>query len=178
MRFFPVLVFVAACAHPIGGPLEDARESRALPSDLQVTYREVGGQLGSREVTIDQAGQLILRHWRPGFVPAVERPEQLLRNAGETATDEDDAVRSVAEISVSEVLRLVDLLVEIEGWEEGSSDDLPADPVEGTRVSLRVAIGSESSQISEWGRDLEANDRLLKVRTLVEEWLAAAHSVD
>ena len=68
----------------------------------------------------------------------------------------------------------MDLLVEIEGWKEGSDDDLPDAPVEGSRVSLRVAIGSESSEVSEYGRDLEANNRLLKVRSLVEEWLAAA----
>lgn len=174
MRLLPLVVLAAACAHPIGGPLEDAREARALPSDLTVTYREMGGPLGSREVIVDQNGRLVLRHWRPGFVPAVERPEQILRNAGESETDADDAVRFVTEISGSEVLRMVDLLVEIEGWEEGSGDDLPADPVEGSRVSLRVAIGAESSEVSEWGRDLEANNRLLKVRTLVEEWLAAA----
>lgn len=174
MRFSAVLVLLVACAHPIGGPLEDARDARSLPADLKVTYRDVGGPLGSREVVVDQSGRLVLRRWRPGFVPAVERPEQILRNAGETETDEDEAVRFVTEIPTSEVLRLVDLLVEIEGWEEGSSDDLPADPVEGSRVSLHVAIGSESSEISEWGRDLEANNRLLKVRTLVEEWLAAA----
>ena len=173
MRWIPVLL-VAACAHPIGGPLEDAREARSLPADMTVTYREVGGPLGSRELVVDQAGHLVLRRWRPGFVPAVERPEQILRNAGEAQTDDDEAVRFVTEISTSEVLRLVDLLVEIEGWEEGSSDDLPADPVEGSRVSLRVTIGAASSEISEWGRDLEANDRLLKVRSLVEEWLAAA----
>lgn len=174
MRFAPILVLFAACAHPIGGPLEDAREARSLPSDLEVTYREVGGPLGSREVVVNQAGQLVLRRWRPGFVPAVDRPEQLLRNAGDAEHDEDDAVRLVSEISASEVLRLVDLLVEIEGWKEGSDDDLPDAPVEGSRVSLRVAIGSESSEVSEYGRDLEANNRLLKVRSLVEEWLAAA----
>ena len=52
MRFAPLLLLFA-CAHPIGGPLEDAREARTLPEDMTVTYRDVGGPLGSREVVVD-----------------------------------------------------------------------------------------------------------------------------
>ena len=68
----------------------------------------------------------------------------------------------------SEQLRaLVDLLLEIEAWEQ-RVPDRTAVPDESS-ASLTVTIGELQSSIWEWYNDLNGNNRMVKVKQLLEE---------
>ncbi len=176
------------CAHPIGGPLEDAREARTPPDGFVLEYVVRSGPLGGRDVILRSDGRLLERRWRPGFVPTSETPENSLGHEWDTEsqsvpddsdTDADSeerphspregAVEQSGTVAAEDVLRVVDVVVAIEGWEEVSGDDLPSDPVEAGKVTLSLRIGDETTSVWEWARDLEANDRLIRVRRVLDQ---------
>ncbi len=166
----------AGCVHPIGGALRHAAEVRQPPpEDFELIYQEREGPLGARDIAVRGDGTVELARWRPGFVPSTEHPETILANA--TAPTDVTAERRSLHLRSADMERLVRTLVEIEAWEQRATDDLPSAPVEGGRVILLLRLGRESSRAWEYARDLEANDRLVRVRHVLDEVLqrAAGH---
>ncbi|MEM9072570.1 MAG: hypothetical protein AAGE52_28945 [Myxococcota bacterium] len=170
-----LVTLLLGCVHPIGGPLEDAREARVPPPEgFVLTYEEQEGPFGARRIVLDSEGALALTRWRPGFVPALDTPETILRN-DEVTQDDEGAVVTEAQVRAEDMVRLVDVLVSIEGWKHRGSG-LPNTPIETGRARLTLRLGGESSEATEYVRDLDSNDRLVRVRQLLDEVLLAASS--
>ena len=70
-------------------------------------------------------------------------------------------------MTAEQLRRLVDLLLEIEAWEQR----VPARTAvpDESSASLNIKIGELQSNIWEWYNDLHGNDRMIKVKHLLEE---------
>lgn len=169
-----VLAVAAGCVHPIGGALEHAAEAQEPPpEDFELVYQEREGPLGARDIVVRGDGTLRLERWRPGFVPSTERPEAAFTSPASTDADAL-AERRELRLRPAQMQRLVRTLTEIEAWEQRSADELPSAPLEGSRVILRLRLGEETSEVWEYARDLEAGDRLVRVRRVLDEILQGA----
>ncbi len=165
-----LLATLAGCVHPVGSALTRAAQTEeAPPEDFALLYQEREGALGGRDIVVRADGTMRLERWRPGFVPSTERPEATLNAtqapAGALAEQRELRLRP------AQMQRLVRALVEIEAWEQEAGDGLPSAPVEGGRVTVRLRAGGATSEAWEYARDLEANDRLVRVRRLLDEFL-------
>ena len=82
-----------------------------------------------------------------------------------------------ATLDAREMQRVLETLVAIEAWEQADDGDLPAGPLEARRAWLELRAEGERARVWEWAHDLEANDRLVRIRRVLDE-LLAAHAVD
>ncbi|HRH93591.1 MAG TPA: hypothetical protein PKV72_03605 [Candidatus Peribacteria bacterium] len=71
------------------------------------------------------------------------------------------------DLTPEQVRVLAKLLVDIQAWEQQTSDHVPA-PDE-TRATLTIHLGAMESQIWEWHTDVAAQNRIGKVRQAIEE---------
>jgi hypothetical protein len=154
-------VGACACAHPVGGALQDASNHGRVPADLVVVYDDRHAAWGGRQITVWDDGWIQVLQWRPG--PPRREPEILRGRA-----------------SRDDVLALVDRLVEVRAWEQASGDPLPArvrerlPPLDNGRVRLTVRVGEASSTVWEWANDVEARRRLVLVRQQLERLIHRA----
>lgn len=126
--------------------LEGALGAGAVPSELVITYTALHPFHGGTEVEVFGDGTAVRTTRRRGDLRASIRQTEL----------PDD-----------QVLGLVELLVELEAWEQRVPERAPV-PDEG-RASLRIEIGGLQGGFWEWYNDLGEHDRLLRISALMGE---------
>jgi hypothetical protein len=118
----------------------------AVPADLVITYDDMHGLWGGTTITICGDG-------------SVERYTKA-RGAAVAQT-------SHTMIDQQMLLDLVRLLVQLEAWEQ-RIPDRPLVPDE-SRASLTISVNGGASRIWERFNDLAANNRLVQIKTWLEQ---------
>lgn len=151
------------CAHPVSTAIGEARGGTALPDGFVLTYDDRAGVSGGSLITVVASGELILQEHRPGFAPASDQPEASHFADGLT---EEDALASVrGALQPREVRALLDALAEVEAWSHRPDGREP--PLESRQATLRVEVAEGESEMWEWFRELERNERLIRVREVL-----------
>ncbi len=165
VRLLPCLFVLAACTPPIADALRDARAAAEPPATLEVRWEERGGTaLGAREIVVHGDGRVELSVWRPGF--ASGDPTSSGRPSGRADRT------AVHRASAAQVRELIELLLELEAWDQQVDDDLPDPSLDRGRAWLKLRVGAASSEVWEHHADLEATGRLVRVRDTLEALLA------
>ena len=116
------------------------------PEQVTITYTDIHGLWGGLEITIEGTGKVNQRVLPPSL---------------------EKEVSAQHDLSLEEVSRLAHLLIQLEVWEQKVPDrEAMAD--EG-RAYLRLKLGKSSREIWEWYNDLEANNRLVRIREMMRE---------
>ena len=171
VRFATCLLALAACTPPIADALRDARAATGRSPDVLVLFQERGGSaLGARDIEVRGDGRVELRTWRPGFTAGDPTSRGVPRGLPDAESSLD--------VTAADVRSLLDLVLEIEGWEQRARDELPSPALEQARVWLKLRAGSAYSEIWEHRADLEAMGRLVRLRSALEELLARATPTD
>ncbi len=79
----------------------------------------------------------------------------------------------VGNITASEQASLEALLLDLEAWEQRVDEDVV--PIEASRAVLTLRAPDGRSQVWEWVNDLQAQERLVRVKMRLQE-LADAHA--
>jgi hypothetical protein len=163
---------LAACAHPIATGLRAAAERRRVPPGLVVVFDDHEGPWGGERLEAYGDGRVRRFRVRPGFRPAVAAPERAL--AAEPAGSAGELGAPDEEVRVSEaaLLRLIDVLVEIEAWEQRAPEGVAR--VQVGKARLTVRIDGARREVWEYAEDAPTQDRLLRVRAALEALLAPA----
>jgi len=165
VRLLPCLFVLAACTPPIADALRDARAAAEPPATLEVRWEERGGTaLGAREIVVRGDGRVELSVWRPGF--ASGDPTSSGRPSGRADRT------AVHRASAAQVRELIELLLELEAWDQQVDDDLPDPSLDRGRAWLKLRVGDARSEVWEHHADLEATGRLVRVRDTLEALLA------
>ena len=77
------------------------------------------------------------------------------------------AVGTPVEVTSENLLKLIELLIELEAWKQLVPERMPV-PDE-SRASLTIETDGQSSLLWEWFNDLSANNRLKRVADLMKE---------
>ncbi len=171
MRLATCLLALAACTPPMANALRDARAATGRSPDVLVVFQERGGSaLGARDIEVHGNGRVELRTWRPGFTAG----DPTSRGIPGGLPDEEASF----DATPADVQSLLELVLEIEGWEQRVRDELPSPALEQARVWLKLRAGSASSEVWEHRADLEAIGRLVRVRSALEELLTRAAPTD
>jgi hypothetical protein len=163
---------LTACAHPIATGLRTAAERRDVPPGLVVVFDDHEGPWGGDRIEVYGDGRVRRFRVRPGFRPAVVAPERSLASSDrepEAALGPPDEAGTVSEAAL---LRLVDVLVEIEAWEQGAPESVAR--VQAGKARLTVRIDAARREVWEYAEDVPTQDRLLRVRQALEALLASA----
>jgi len=147
-RAIPVALLVAGlalagCGSALATELRAAEAERSVPEGLTVVYDDHDTRWGGERIEIRGDGSMEVRRWRPG--QSEEPPQQW---SGEVP---EEAVR-----------QLVEVLVDIEAWEQHGEETAPR--IDDAKARLTIRIGAEEESIWEWANDLEANRRLFRVK--------------
>ncbi len=128
--------------------LEQLREGSASPDGLEVVYSDMHAFHGGETLTVK--GDMLTGKYliRQGVSPEQIEPPPRKMTAQQLHT-------------------LVELLLEIEAWEQRVPERTPV-PDE-SRASLSIKVGELQSSIWEWFNDLSGNDRMVKVKHLLKE---------
>ncbi|MDH5491332.1 MAG: hypothetical protein OEY14_05210 [Myxococcales bacterium] len=162
------------CAHPMGSRLESAHEARRVPEPLALTYEELSPAWGGRWIRLHGDGRIEVRRIRPDFAPAQGRPEDALEEGEGLQGARGERILS-ARLEPSQLAPLLALLVELEAWEHrGGVETAPL--VDRGRARLELRLGDSRSTIWEWIEDLEAQDRLLRVRAELQRLIERTES--
>ncbi len=163
---------LSSCAHPIATGLRGAAEGRRIPPGLVVVFDDHEGPWGGDRIEVFGDGRVRRYHVRPGFAPAALAPERALAAGADTGADELGPPAQSGTVSEAELLRLVDVLVAIEAWEQRA----PESPsrLQAGKARLVVRIDGEHREVWEYAEDVPAQDRLARVRRVLEEVLASA----
>lgn len=165
MRLLPCLLVLAACTPPIADALRDARAASEPPATLELRWEERGGNsLGAREIVVHGDGRVALSVWRPGF--ASGDPTSSGRPSGRPDAS------AIHRASAAQIHALLELLLELEAWDQQVDDDLPDPSLDRGRAWLKLRAGGASSEVWEHHADLEATGRLVRVREALEALLA------
>ena len=116
-----------------------------LSEDLQslkVTYNDLHGLHGGLTLSIDGAGKV--------------EQQSLRAQVGTPVT-----------VKQSDIKKLITLLIELQAWKQLVPERMPV-PDE-SRATLTIEIEGQSSLLWEWFNDLSANNRLLRIATLMKE---------
>ena len=157
----------AGCAHPIATALQDARDADSPSPDLLLTYEEVGGTALGQDRFELRGLTLLRKQHGPGFASGGEEPESLVAGAA-PASEEADARMSSVDITAMQLQELLELLLEIEAWDQQQEYGMADDPLEQARATLTIDVGERRSEVWEWVNDMVLEDRLLKVKLLLE----------
>jgi hypothetical protein len=167
-----VALGLASCAHPIATGLRGAAEGRRVPPGLVVVFDDHEGPWGGDRIEVFGDGRVRRYHVRPGFAPAAVAPERSLAAGEDSSEAELGPPAQSGRVSEAEVLRLVDVLVAIEAWEQR----VPESPgrLQAAKARLVVRIDGDRREVWEYAEDVPAQDRLARVRRALEAVLASA----
>jgi len=121
------------------------------PEQLRITYSDLHGLYGGLELVVSGTGEV--------------SQETKRRSAPAAARLTDEQVRELAK-----------LLINLRAWEQ-ETPDTPALPDE-SRVVLRIVAGETESRIWERMREMESNDRVIRVRRKMQEFAWGDQHVD
>jgi hypothetical protein len=163
---------LAACARPIATGLRDAADVRGVPPGLVVVFDDHEGPWGGDRIEVYGDGRVRRFHVRPGFAPAARAPERALVTteddaSGELGPPDDEGV--VTEVAL---LRLIDLLVEIEAWEQRASES--PGRLQAGKARLVIRIDGHTREVWEYVEDVPVQERLLRVRQILAALVAEA----
>ena len=133
------------------GPPRDWLEAvlrRGVPDDLEVAYSDTSSMYGGEIIIVNGSGEA-----------SVERHR---------AAPEKRTVR----VARGDLERLTALLVEIEVWEQREPDREPV--FDESRAALRVRTAGKTTLLWERYNDMEHNQRLVRVRALLEALVGGA----
>lgn len=162
------LLILLGCAHPVESALRSPRET------VEIVYEERGELLGAEQIRVAPDGGIERRRWRPDFATASDHPEAYLHADEPLPPDGAGAdVVEVGNITASEQASLEALLLDLEAWEQRVDEDVV--PIEASRAVLTLRAPDGRSQVWEWVNDLQAQERLVRVKMRLQE-LADAHA--
>lgn len=139
-------LLIATASDGIDTVLVGALARQVAPADLEIHYRAVHPLHGGTEVEIHGDGMAIrTTHRRGGHQAAIKQ----------TTLEE------------AQVLALIELLVQVEAWEQ-RLPERAAVPDEG-RASLEIRLGERRAGFWEWYNEMGEHDRLLRVSALMTE---------
>lgn len=126
--------------------LTQLRDGAIPMSELRLTYDDMHPFHGGMTLTV-RGSSLEARYLERGVEPQQVEPEP-------------------RPLPPEELRSLVDLLLELEAWEQRVAE---RDPVpDESRASLTIEVAGESSVIWEWYNDLTGNDRIVRVKLELE----------
>jgi hypothetical protein len=141
------LGLAAACGGGIETEVRSAASAAEPPEGLVVIYDDIDDERGGQRIEVRGDRSLRVVRVRPGG-----SSDEALRWSG---TVPDEALRA-----------LVDLLVEIEVWEQRVEDE--DGRLEDARATVHVRVGGERAATWEWVTDLESRGRLVRVKQHLE----------
>ncbi len=124
--------------------LERVLREGIVPDDAVITYTAMHPFHGGTVVEVRGDGVALRTTRRPGDLQASIRQR---------------------EIDAGQLLTLVELLVQLEAWEQRVPERPPV-PDEG-RASLRIEIHGQQGGFWEWYNDMGEHDRLLRISALM-----------
>lgn len=162
------LLLLVGCTHPVASALRSPHET------VELVYEERGELLGAEQIRVAPDGRIERRRWRPDFATARDHPEAYLRADEPLPADGAGAdVVEVGSITASERASLDALLLDLEAWEQRVDEGVV--PVDASRAVLTLRAPDGHSEVWEWVNDLQARERLVRVKTRLQE-LADAHA--
>lgn len=135
---------VAACGSPMRDALRDQDDAARVPDGFELVYDDHSPHFGGQRITVRGDGAVWVQRYSPGL------------GGAETST------REAGRIEEARVLRLVEVLLEVEAWEQGVAS--LSEPLNDARATLDIRTASGSSSIWEWVEDLEEHDRIIRVK--------------
>jgi hypothetical protein len=124
--------------------LEAFLEGRLAAEELRITYSDHHGLWGGLTLTVMGTGRVRQEAVRPSEQPPGPRS-----------------------LDAEEVRQIVRLLLELSAWEQRTPQRTPR-PDE-SRARLHIRAGAAQSTIWEWFNDLDANDRIVRVRERMKD---------
>lgn len=121
-----------------------------VPPGLEVAYSDLHGLWGGIAVTVNGSGH-------------AERHVSARGSGGPPVTE--------ANVAADELLELLALLVELEAWEQRTPEGDMLLPDE-SRATLTIRIGGHASSIWERFNEMEANQRLIRIKAKMTEMSA------
>ncbi|MCK5346817.1 MAG: hypothetical protein KAR20_25590 [Candidatus Heimdallarchaeota archaeon] len=128
--------------HPVEIQLKALLKSQTPDKSLIIEYSDLHGLWGGLELVIKGDGSV---HQKAVRIK----------------------VKQLKDLTIKEVNELVILLIENRMWQQETPDRDP-NPDE-AKAYLRISLGKEQSEIWEWFNDMEKNNRLIQVLTLMKE---------
>ena len=128
------------------GRLTTILATSTVPADLAITYDDMHGLWGGATITVRGDGS-VERHTKALGAPAAQ-------------------VRHTT-IDQQMLLDLVRLLVQLDAWEQRIPDRPPV--ADESRASLTISVNGVASRIWEWFNDLAAKNRLVQIKTWLEQ---------
>ena len=127
--------------------LEQLRADVAPMGDFKVEYNDMHSFHGGETLTV--TGSVLTGRY-------------LFRGVGRTQIEPPPTSLTVAQLTA-----LIDLLLEIEAWDQR----VPARTavLDESSTSLTISVGELHSSIWEWYNDLNGNDRMVRVKQMLEE---------
>jgi len=137
-----VLLSIAAlgCADPVATRIADARDVGRVPTDLVVTWDDHAAAWGGRRIEVRGDGSVVVTRFRPNILEASGAPENALGR--ETNAGAQVVFRGA--VPPNELLPLLDLLDEIDAWEQHPAQG--AAPLDTSRATLSLRIGDARAE--------------------------------
>ncbi|NOY91539.1 MAG: hypothetical protein GXP55_10085 [Deltaproteobacteria bacterium] len=159
------------CADPVATRIADARDAGRVPRDLRVTWDDHAAAWGGRRIEVRGDGAVLVTRFRPSMLPASGAPEASL---GQESSAGGEVVFRGA-LDPADLLPLLDLLSELDAWEQRPSRG--AAPMDTSRATLRVRVGDAESQVWEYSSDLLTAHRLIRAREALTNLVARARAL-
>jgi len=150
-----LLLLSAACASPVAKQLRSAADTASVPPGLVVVWDDHDPKWGGRRITVRADGSVEVRRWRPG-------------------TPESEPEVWTGHAPGAQLVDLVDVLVDVEAWEQRTSGHTT--PLDEAKATLTLQVDGARERSWEWANDLEANQRLVLVENELEALVRAARS--
>lgn len=135
------------CGSSLPGDLRHAAQSDRVPSNLVVTYDDHDAERGGIRLVLRADRTLSASRWSPG-------------------QSEDAPTEWSGRVPPETLAALVDLLVQIEAWEQRTPDE--EGRLDDAKARLTVRVGRERASIWEWVTDMEATGRLVRIKQHLE----------
>ena len=142
-----IALFAIGCGGGVQSKLESSASAGRVPADLVVVYDDYHPRWGGHRIVVKGDRSLEVERWRPN--QAASAPDRWSGTVPPTAMD-----------------ALLQLLVEIEAWEQQVEED--STRIDDATAKLEVRVGGERASIWEWANDLEANRRISRVKQHLE----------
>lgn len=146
---------IVGCAHPVAEGLRTMSVGQRSLQGLTVVYDDHHSMWGGLRIEVTGEGSLRVHRYRPG------------------QPDEPEVWHGT--VPPERVRTLVELLVEIEAWEQRVEARLPR--LDEGRTTLTVRVDGHRERVWEWTNDHEANSRLVEVRSYLVSLVRQARAV-